>query len=49
LPILIYSSVKRGITPDINALSTLIVLASVLGTIGVTVLQRPRKNTGGQS
>jgi spermidine/putrescine transport system permease protein len=47
LPILIYSSVKRGITPDINALSTLIVLASVLGTIGVTVLQRPRKNTGG--
>jgi spermidine/putrescine transport system permease protein len=43
LPILIYSSVKRGITPDINALSTLIVLASVLGTIGVTVLQRPQK------
>ena len=25
LPILIYASVKRGITPDINALSTLIV------------------------
>jgi spermidine/putrescine transport system permease protein len=43
LPILIYSSVKRGITPDINALSTLIVLASVLGTIGVTVFQRPQK------
>lgn len=33
LPILIYSSVKRGITPDINALSTLIVLASVGGTL----------------
>ncbi len=47
LPILIYSSVKRGITPDINALSTLIVLASVLGTIGVTLLQRPRQPTGG--
>ena len=29
LPILIYSSVKRGITPDINALSTLIVLFSI--------------------
>jgi len=43
LPILIYSSVKRGITPDINALSTLIVVASVLGTIGATLLQRPRK------
>ncbi len=40
LPILIYSSVKRGITPDINALSTLIVLASILGTIAVTTLQR---------
>ena len=40
LPILIYSSVKRGITPDINALSTLIVLASILGAIFVTLLQR---------
>ncbi len=47
LPILIYSSVKRGITPDINALSTLIVLASVVGTIGITVLQQPSKKTGG--
>jgi len=47
LPILIYSSVKRGITPDINALSTLIVLASVIGTIGVTLLQRPAKPSGG--
>lgn len=47
LPILIYSSVKRGITPDINALSTLIVLASVIGTIAVALLQRPeRKPTG---
>ncbi len=43
LPILIYSSVKRGITPDINALSTLIVLASMLGTIAVTLLQRTGK------
>lgn len=42
LPILIYSSVKRGITPDINALSTLIVLASVLGTVAVAWCQRPR-------
>ena len=42
LPILIYSSVKRGLTPDINALSTLIVLASVAGTVLVTLLQRSR-------
>jgi spermidine/putrescine transport system permease protein len=39
LPILIYSSVKRGITPDINALSTLMVLASVLATTVVMLLQ----------
>jgi spermidine/putrescine transport system permease protein len=47
LPILIYSSVKRGITPDINALSALIVLASIIGTIGATLLQRPRQPTRG--
>jgi spermidine/putrescine transport system permease protein len=43
LPILIYSSVKRGLTPDINALSTLIVLAAILGTITVSWLQRQRE------
>ncbi len=45
LPILIYSSVKRGITPDINALSTLIILASVLATIVVAILQRIKTST----
>jgi spermidine/putrescine transport system permease protein len=45
LPILIYSSVKRGVTPDINALSTLIILASVLGTVVVAVLQRLKTST----
>jgi spermidine/putrescine transport system permease protein len=44
LPILIYSSVKRGITPDINALSTLIILASVLGTVALTFAQRARRS-----
>jgi spermidine/putrescine transport system permease protein len=39
LPILIYASVKRGITPDINALSTLIVLLSALATVAMTMLQ----------
>jgi spermidine/putrescine transport system permease protein len=42
LPILIYSSVKRGLTPDINALSTVIILASVLGTVAVAIFQRIR-------
>jgi len=40
LPILIYSSVKRGITPEINALSTLIVLVSIASTIVITLFQR---------
>jgi spermidine/putrescine transport system permease protein len=44
LPILIYASVRRGITPDINALSTLLVVASVIGTIGIALLQRPRRS-----
>jgi len=48
LPILIYSSVKRGITPDINALSTLIVAISIVGTLGAVLMQRsttPRGET----
>jgi ABC-type spermidine/putrescine transport system permease subunit II len=39
----VYSSVKLGMTPDINAHSTLIVLASIVGTLGVSLLQRPRR------
>ncbi len=46
LPILIYASVKRGITPDINALSTLIVLVSVIGTLAGLLLERPRRSSG---
>jgi len=40
LPILIYSSVKRGITPDINAVSSLIIATSILLTVLVAALQR---------
>ena len=43
LPILIYSSVKRGITPDINALSTLLIAASIIGTVSSVLLQRKAK------
>jgi len=39
LPILIYSSVKRGVTPDINALSALLLLASIVGTVSVMLFQ----------
>jgi len=43
LPILIYSSVKRGITPDINALSTLIIVVSFTATVCLAWLQRARR------
>lgn len=45
LPILIYSSVKRGLTPDINALATLIIVVSMLATLGMTWLQRTQSPT----
>jgi spermidine/putrescine transport system permease protein len=40
LPVLIYSSVKRGLSPEINALSTLLILASAAATILVTFIQK---------
>jgi spermidine/putrescine transport system permease protein len=40
LPILIYSSVKRGLSPEIHALASLIVVLSVVGTILVMWLRR---------
>lgn len=43
LPILIYASVKRGLTPEINALATLMLAASVLGTLLVMFFRRKRE------
>lgn len=40
LPILIYSSVKRGITPEIHALSTLIIVASTAATVAIMLVQK---------
>jgi spermidine/putrescine transport system permease protein len=40
LPIYIYSSIRRGVTPDMNALSTLIVLLTVIGVAGSNLLRR---------
>ena len=42
LPVLIYASVKRGVTPEIHALSTLIVGATMLAIVGMALLNRPR-------
>ena len=44
LPIYIYSSVKRGVTGEIHAVSTMLILAALLGTIVVTWWQGRNKN-----
>jgi len=46
LPILIYTSAKRGLTPDLHALATLIVLLSVVAATGVMLLQRRQSAQG---
>ncbi len=40
LPVYIYSSVKRGVTPEIHALSTLLMAVSVIATVVAMMLQR---------
>ena len=43
LPVLIYTSVKKGVTPDINALSALLVLGTVVLLVAGNALTRPRR------
>ncbi|GAA5501971.1 inner membrane ABC transporter permease protein YdcV [Deinococcus xinjiangensis] len=43
LPVLIYTAVKKGVTPDINALSTLLVLFTVLAIVIAAAIMRPRR------
>lgn len=47
LPILIYASVKRGVTPEINALSTLMVVVSVVGTLLISRFREGRGKGAG--
>ncbi len=47
LPLQIYSMIKTGISPDVNALTTLMLLATMTILITVTVVQG-RKIVGGQ-
>jgi spermidine/putrescine transport system permease protein len=44
LPILIYSSAKRGISPELNALATLVIVASLACAATVSLLQSRRKS-----
>lgn len=44
LPLEIYGRVRRGITPDVNALSTVLLLASMLLVLSSLALQRRRSS-----
>ena len=44
LPIFIYSSVKRGLSGEIHAVSTMLILAALFGTIIVTSWHARNKN-----
>lgn len=43
LPMYIYSTLRRGVTPEINAVGTLIVLASLILIVGAVIATRERK------
>ncbi|GKS58209.1 spermidine/putrescine ABC transporter permease [Nitrospira sp.] len=42
LPLRVYSLIRSGVTPEINALSSVMVLASMLLVLGAVLLQRDR-------
>ncbi|MDA7949691.1 MAG: ABC transporter permease subunit [Hyphomicrobiaceae bacterium] len=44
LPMLIFSKVKIAVSPDINALATLIILVAALGLVAAMLLTRNRNN-----
>jgi len=49
LPMLIFSKVKLGVTPDINALATVIILLVSAGVVTAAMLTRPRDKSEGNS
>ena len=45
LPIKVYTQLKTGVTPEINALCTMILLVVILGLVGYNVLTSKREET----
>jgi spermidine/putrescine transport system permease protein len=43
MPIVIYNTVKEGITAEVNALSAILIIATTISVISITLLQRARK------
>ncbi|MDH5453473.1 MAG: ABC transporter permease [Paracoccaceae bacterium] len=50
LPIYVFSSIRRGVTPEINAIGTMVLGASLaILILAQTILQRGRKQAGGSA
>lgn len=47
LPMVIYSSVRLGVTPEINALATLLILAVTLGIVSAALINRWLRRSDG--
>ena len=47
LPMLIFSKVRLGVTPDINALATVIIVLVSIGVITASLITRGKKTTAG--
>ena len=49
LPVYVFSSIRRGVTPELNAISTLMLAASITLVLGSLALQRRRASASQQS
>jgi putrescine transport system permease protein len=48
LPMLIFSKVRLGVTPDINALATVIIALVSIGVIAAGLIMRGKQSTAGK-
>ncbi|MDF1634510.1 ABC transporter permease [Mycoplana sp. MJR14] len=46
LPIYVFASIRRGVTPEINAIATMVLVASLVLILAARVLMRERKTKG---
>ena len=49
LPVYVFSSIRRGVTPELNAISTLMLTASIALVLGSLALQRRRSSASQQT
>ena len=45
LPVYVFSTIRQGVTPELNAISTLMLAASITLVVASLALQRPRSTT----